>query len=412
MIPLHFDGRGISSEASLSRSRGSGDSVDAESVAEPQPSPEGAACGDRARSVPIDPTSPLLEDDIHTVKRNPAEQARMDAHNPSDGIHVSPENNAGEIVPSVHRAMLPFPEGSAFNVWGQADAYSPLDGIMATNYAVLGRERPYMGRVGCTLSERSQVLPASMLYSVNNYTPNKTPFHDNNIILHPENSSELTQRSPPSRKNKPIIAAGSWCAELPSQRLNTQTYSTNDWLNCRCTKWQKQRIYPDIFVDASGKGIGLTMGSNWLAWSFNRSVPRNSNGSIDISWAELVAVELGIRTAQAMGRKCTTITIFSDNKGVVKAMQTRSWDGDGKERLSQVMQRINDFCNKHHLYPEVMWVPTELNPADGPSRGNFLGLGEKDHLRTQSAPQVEIRPREDFADETPLYNVLARTSGS
>lgn len=171
------------------------------------------------------------------------------------------------------------------------------------------------------------------------------------------------------------------CAELPDQGLRAHTHSTNDQLlyrRCIRTahpKQLKQRRSPEIFVDASGRGIGLTIGSKWLAWMFTRnsSMPRNDNGSIDISWAELVAVELGIRTAVATGQKCATITIFSDNQGVVQVMQTRSWDGDGdgKERLAKVMQRINSFCEQHHLNPAFKWIPTTQNPADGPSRGEL-----------------------------------------
>ncbi len=136
------------------------------------------------------------------------------------------------------------------------------------------------------------------------------------------------------------------------------------------------RCSPDIFVDASGYGLGVTLRCNWLAWVFNydnsvkNSFPRDPRGNVDIAWAELIAVELGLRAAVAAGYICARIPIFSDNKGVVIAMKTRTWDG--KKRLARVMNRINAFCEFHHLDPQVRWISTHKNPADRPSRG-FCG---------------------------------------
>lgn len=130
---------------------------------------------------------------------------------------------------------------------------------------------------------------------------------------------------------------------------------------------------PDIFVDASGYGLGVIMRRRWLAWAFNHDnrvvdgIPRDPKGNADIAWAELIAVELGLRVAVAAGYRCASIPIFSDNRGVVIAMETRSWNG--KDRLARVMRRINSFCKSYHLDPQVKWIPTRFNPADGPSRG-------------------------------------------
>lgn len=64
VIPFHIDGWAISSEALLSRSRGSDGRADTDSIGQ-LPSSEDIACGDSPRFIPINPVSPLLEDDVH-----------------------------------------------------------------------------------------------------------------------------------------------------------------------------------------------------------------------------------------------------------------------------------------------------------------------------------------------------------
>ena len=53
----------------------------------------------------------------------------------------------------------------------------------------------------------------------------------------------------------------------------------------------------EIFVDASGSGIGFVFGTYWLAWTFKKSpnIPLGGDGNIVMSWAELLAVEVGLR---------------------------------------------------------------------------------------------------------------------
>lgn len=64
VIPFHIDGWAISSEALLSRSRGSDGRADTDSIGQ-LPLSEDIACGDSPRFIPINPVSPLLEDDVH-----------------------------------------------------------------------------------------------------------------------------------------------------------------------------------------------------------------------------------------------------------------------------------------------------------------------------------------------------------
>ncbi|KIJ07705.1 hypothetical protein PAXINDRAFT_158345 [Paxillus involutus ATCC 200175] len=69
-----------------------------------------------------------------------------------------------------------------------------------------------------------------------------------------------------------------------------------------------------IFVDASTSfGIGLLLDGRWLAW---RLLDGWNTDGCDISWAEMVAIDLGLRTLIHSGFKDCHLLFHSDNKGV------------------------------------------------------------------------------------------------
>lgn len=128
----------------------------------------------------------------------------------------------------------------------------------------------------------------------------------------------------------------------------------------------------EIFVDASGRGIGFIFGDKWLAWQFpvyHPSLPLGPDGKVVMSWAELVAVELGIRTLLAAGYRNSTIIVRSDNTGVIKALGDRKWVR--KYGLHDVLERICALCDKGRLRLQMKWIWTKVNPADRPSRGVY-----------------------------------------
>ena len=85
-----------------------------------------------------------------------------------------------------------------------------------------------------------------------------------------------------------------------------------------------------------------------------------------MSWAELIAVELGVLTLIASGFFDTTITVRSDNLGVVVALTRGVWKPDFC--LQEVLERILRMCRDFRLDLRMKWVPSKDNPADGPSR--------------------------------------------
>ncbi|KAF8156073.1 hypothetical protein B0H34DRAFT_639384, partial [Crassisporium funariophilum] len=83
----------------------------------------------------------------------------------------------------------------------------------------------------------------------------------------------------------------------------------------------------------------------------------------------LVAVELGLRSLIAAGYRSTAITVRSDNQGVVGALEKKTWCN--RHGLDVVLQKILDLCNDNSITLKPRWVPTKMNPADGPSRGIY-----------------------------------------
>ncbi|KAF8799319.1 hypothetical protein BYT27DRAFT_6866869 [Phlegmacium glaucopus] len=91
-----------------------------------------------------------------------------------------------------------------------------------------------------------------------------------------------------------------------------------------------------------------------------------------MSWAELIAVELGVLSLLSSGYRDMKVLVRSDNKGVVKALRNRRWTSNN--RLDIILERILDLCEQARLELEVDLIPGKEIPADGPSRGEYPPL--------------------------------------
>jgi hypothetical protein len=123
-----------------------------------------------------------------------------------------------------------------------------------------------------------------------------------------------------------------------------------------------------VFVDAStGWGIGLVIDGKWLAWQFQDGWHTDGR---EIGWAEMVAVELAVRTLITGKFTNCHVIIRSDNQGVVGALKA------GRSRGSQqnlILREIVKLMQDNGLWVSMVWVATAKNVADGPSRGFFPG---------------------------------------
>lgn len=119
-----------------------------------------------------------------------------------------------------------------------------------------------------------------------------------------------------------------------------------------------------IFVDASTSfGIGFWWDGRWLAW---RLLEGWRDEGRDIGWAEMVAIELGLRCVISAGFRNAHFILRSDNQGVVGAFKA------GMSRNSQqnsILRRIIFLFQEHSLWFSTVWVASADNLADAPSRG-------------------------------------------
>ena len=155
------------------------------------------------------------------------------------------------------------------------------------------------------------------------------------------------------------------------QRTLAQSYILHHWRRPR-TSLLLHRPTPELFVDASQFGIGLYLGTRWLAWTFLRRHPAikyGPDGNIDPSWAELIAVEIGIYVVVAEGYQYAPISIWSDNMGVVEALTRGGWTTN--HDLGRIVGRILCLCRTHCLDVNPKWIRSKMNPADKASRGMY-----------------------------------------
>ena len=128
----------------------------------------------------------------------------------------------------------------------------------------------------------------------------------------------------------------------------------------------------EIFVDASGIGIGFIFNDRWLAWTFvqgHPDIPMGPDGHVVISWAELTAAEMGILAFVSAGYRNTQLILRSDNEGVINALKKKTWTKNFG--VGEILKRVLKICQDYNLDVIPMWISTKANPADKPSRGVY-----------------------------------------
>jgi len=148
----------------------------------------------------------------------------------------------------------------------------------------------------------------------------------------------------------------------------TSALSGGRAIRCICTPTD----FSDIraFSDTSSEtGIGLVIGNRWRAWTLAPDW-RTRNGQRDISWAEALGFELLVYTVAALPDASECVILHGDNAGVVEGWR----NGRHRNReANECFKRIHNFASSLPRRFEVhtKYVPSKLNPADGPSRGRY-----------------------------------------
>lgn len=119
-----------------------------------------------------------------------------------------------------------------------------------------------------------------------------------------------------------------------------------------------------LWVDASTSfGIGIVLQKQWC--NFQLLEGWKAKGR-DIGWAEMVAVELAVLWLIEKHVSNRNIIIRSDNTGVIGGLKL------GRSRNAQqnlIIRRITTLLSIHSIWITSVYVASEENIADKPSRG-------------------------------------------
>jgi hypothetical protein len=124
------------------------------------------------------------------------------------------------------------------------------------------------------------------------------------------------------------------------------------------------------FSDASsGVGIAIVVRGRWRAW---RLIPgwQTLDGQRDIGWAEAIGFECLVRMLCSLDDGRQNYLAHGDNNGVVEGW----WNGRSRNRaINRVFRRIHFLLSERPMGDRVhtVYVKSERNPADGPSRGIY-----------------------------------------
>jgi hypothetical protein len=134
-------------------------------------------------------------------------------------------------------------------------------------------------------------------------------------------------------------------------------------------------VLTEFWVKASTLfGIGIVFDGQWQAWQLAPSWKVNG---CNIGWAEMLAIELGLRLALAHGFWDTHFLIHSDNMGVIGVLKARHLRHLEQNR---VLQCIVVLMRTNSLWVALLYVTSAMNLSDCPSRG----LPTSDHPRSST----------------------------
>ena len=186
--------------------------------------------------------------------------------------------------------------------------------------------------------------------------------------------SHITFIYPQGRAYLPSLSAFiSTSHDQPSARLHAQHSIRSDmawWVHTlrqpKLSRSLKSRVLRKLDVAANAStswGIGVTIGNLFDAWKLAKGWKA---GSRDVSWVEMIAVELAIRHVEHMGIADCDVRIHCANQGVISTFAR------GRSRNHQVnnsIRRADVIGMARNIHFILEYVRSERNPADPVSRG-------------------------------------------
>jgi len=121
----------------------------------------------------------------------------------------------------------------------------------------------------------------------------------------------------------------------------------------------------EFWVDASTSwGIGVILKNEWKAWELKPGW--NVHPEHTIGWAEILAIECGLRWAIHKGFKNIHFILKSDNTGVIDAISNGK---SRSEEQNKILRHITILLQVNTIWLTSQYVASKENLADRPSRG-------------------------------------------
>ncbi|KAE8203902.1 hypothetical protein CF328_g1381, partial [Tilletia controversa] len=144
----------------------------------------------------------------------------------------------------------------------------------------------------------------------------------------------------------------------------------------------------DCFCDGStGFGAGLRIGGRERCFPLRPTFA----GTTEIMVVEALALELAILTLVAMGIHDTGVVVRTDNTAVFGAFKKGRMEASEPDKILSCVASIEQ---EHGLRIDLLWVASEDNTADGPSRGITPVRVERLPLPTLSADTAHCQAPE------------------
>ncbi|CAL1710297.1 unnamed protein product [Somion occarium] len=125
----------------------------------------------------------------------------------------------------------------------------------------------------------------------------------------------------------------------------------------------------EIYVDASTRGIGVTIDRRWLAWEFTQPLGNGGKFSFPqghIGWAELIAIELALRALIAQGYSSCQVPVHVDSLEAIACFE-RGFSR--QEEQNTAVRRIYGLQRASGILLKLIRVASQYNVADSLSLG-------------------------------------------
>ncbi|KAG6908564.1 hypothetical protein DXG01_004122 [Tephrocybe rancida] len=336
----------------------------------PQPSDEPVAVKPAPQALPTPLAGPCIQELVLLILEA---QKGKQAHTKLNSIFI-------EARSTPEKDRMPFQEFVLLE-WKKDECPSPQpQSDVACPVAPSGQKpsTPLTGSSTCSLPPKTHPGAPSSSKPSTGLTGSSTSFRPSATVAHPVASSSQKPSTSTTRSSTCSPPAVARTVAPSSQKLSTSVSGSST-----SSRPSPAVAYPvassvqnlssfigsgssEIFVDSSAWGIAFIHNGRWLAWQFK---PGWNVEGRDNNWAEMVGVELGLLALVSVGCSSRTVTVKSDNSGVVSALGLNK--GKKKEARREVLDRIKALAEHHNISLEVKYIASKNNLADKVSRGKL-----------------------------------------